>query len=154
MAYTDKSNFTAYKQKVTYQDFNELAANDDYLKTLFNDVNKIFSGTFSRNMASAGGNVSYSGVGFQPSGLIVIGGLNAHGISLGSCKNTSDRCVWMRSDGTTNYQNGYLIYSFEDSAADYQRALLLSFDSDGFTLTWSTAGTPTGTAYYRYLAFL
>ena len=36
---------------------------------------------------------------------------------------------------------------------DRYQASLSTFDSDGFTLTWTKTGTPTGTLTVNYLAF-
>ena len=114
------------------------------------------TGSFTRDMAAATGSVSYTGVGFQPKLLLFAGGVNP-GIAF---------CIFGGTDGTTNFSNmnwyGVTAGQFNNNttvvglyadASNSNAANFTSFDSDGFTLSWSKAGTPTGTATVYYVAF-
>lgn len=113
-------------------------------------------GTFTRDTATASGSQSVTGVGFKPRALIIHGGVNgAARMSIG----------W--SDGTNGYgmydnfasvadTYGYLtagtnMLFFNGGGTDYTGAIA-SFDSDGFTISWTRTGAPTGTLLLNYLA--
>ena len=110
-------------------------------------------GTFSRDISTATGDVSYTGVGFKPSVLILVGGNPAGG---------TDITVIGFSDGTTHYGldhvtgtwyfDGPTVILVRKSGSDYNTIAVKTMDADGFTLTYTKAGSPTGTVTFGYLA--
>ena len=98
--------------------------------------------------------LAVTGVGFKPSSIIIFGAI----------ANTSAWCVTLMDDTT---RGGFGSYAVEAAdrvnptgqhtivTASSQEAYLnfTSFDSDGFTLARSKAGSPTGTQSFRFMAF-
>jgi len=116
------------------------------------------TGTFTRDMTASSGDVSYTGVGFKPSALIFFGGINATTIiSMIGCSMATRRYVMSDYHGgiadTFAVQSALSIMLAEGSS-QLQTALIKTYDSDGFTLTWTKTGTPSaGTATMFYVAF-
>ncbi len=115
--------------------------------------------TATRDMTTASNDVAYSGVGFVPKAIIVF-----------ACGETLTAASWGFLDGTRNQAiadysaagaganvwtsgGAYGIILVTTAGGINQLASLKSFDADGFTLTWTKAGTPTGTAYMRFMCF-
>lgn len=97
----------------------------------------------SRDNTSESGDVSYTGVGFKPSAIILFaqidgGILSSWGMWQGSMSN--DRCSSLiytnASAGKAN------IAWIQSGASDYQAADMKSADADGCTLTWTKGGSP------------
>jgi len=97
------------------------------------------------NVSVAGAN-PVTGVGFTPTTVIIF-----------ACETVSDAASWGFQYGTTAYESdvGYdgdtdassSGITFLSIAADkYTYATISSYDADGFTLTWTKTGLPTGTA--------
>lgn len=111
---------------------------------------KVISAT--RDLTVATGDVNYTGVGFQPSVIIAFAALGGgtEGQSWGMCDSSStERAITRGSNGL-----GYVasvICSVESTAGALQSAVVKSFDADGFTLTWTKTGSPTGTATIYFL---
>jgi len=124
---------------------------------------KIKAKQYTRVMTAASGDVAYTGIGFQPKGLIVF----ATGGTFKYC--------WGMSDSTTvggsfnQYQtmlafvpgdwasfigdSGAPFIVIKETDANYQYAYVTSMDADGFTLTWTKAGSPTDTILLHVMAF-
>lgn len=118
--------------------------------------------TATRNMTAAGGNVSYTGVGFQPTSIIVFYYITDTKTSGWGMVDSSKNTGQFRMVGDTgNYRGnndsagggGFFIFASTGAADVDQYAGLSSFDSDGFTLTWSKRGSPTGTLNLYFLCF-
>ena len=97
-------------------------------------------------MAAGSGDVAYTGVGFTPTSIDAFGGIDAtaqvfHGKS-DSAKGVM--VTHLNSSSAWKYNATYLVII--SIAAGEQLAVLKSYDADGFTLTWTKTGTPTGTA--------
>lgn len=107
--------------------------------------------TATRAMTAASGDVSYTGVGFKPSVIIALATENAGGSSIGFSDSalTVIGQVLEKTVGSFGLSVLYLIY-VEVSAAN-QKAIVKSYDADGFTLTWTKTGSPTGTATLYFL---
>lgn len=109
----------------------------------------------SRDLTAAGGQVSYTGVGFTPSAIISLAGLGADITSIGVADSAkgglllSGGPTWATNTGTVGANLG--LYS--TSGGNYQTWNVYSYDADGFTLTWSKSGSPTGTLYISFLCF-
>lgn len=112
------------------------------------------TGTFNRDLTAASGNVSYTGVGFTPTELYVSGVLSSICISNGfSNSSRAEQCVFSAMSAAYTQggvsANVTLIVSASNA---FQTAQVNSYDSDGFTLTWSKTNSPTGTANFVYMA--
>lgn len=117
-------------------------------------------GTFTRVMSVASGDVAYTGVGFKPKAIVIFGYVS-NGVVKNSTKGFSDASTNSQildytttgaDSNTTGSPN--VIYLFDDAATlNVNAAIVKTFDTDGFTLTWAKSGTPTMTANLAYLAF-
>jgi hypothetical protein len=108
--------------------------------------------SFARDMAAASGAVSYTGVGFKPSSILfifLVQGTPSGGIAM--CG--PDRIV--RGVGTTISTTVWYamdnVSGFHSNGGRHDGAVT-SYDDDGFTLTWTKTGSPTGTIWIYYLA--
>jgi len=105
--------------------------------------------TATRDLTAASGDVSYTGVGFIPTVLLVWFQLST-GASLAG--------IGFSDSAKTNYcyntllagGSAYLIAAGTGST-NYQRAIVKTYDADGFTLTWTKTGSPTGTLNLYFL---
>lgn len=110
--------------------------------------------SFQRVLSAASGDVSYTGVGFQPTCLITLGGdstLTAlwHCFGFASSDKTMGSVLVLGSG--VSYASSAYVLALAVSNGVAQVATLKSFDEDGFTLTWTKQGSPTGTANIRVL---
>lgn len=108
--------------------------------------------TATRDLSAASGDVSYSGVDFKPSAMIAMAGVDASTtISHGFIAGTIDaNMAWNYSAASAwNVNNACVILAYVSSA--YQMAVLKTWDTDGFTLTWTKSGSPTGTLNMSFL---
>jgi len=112
-----------------------------------------YVGTATRDCTLASGNVAYTGVGFKASALVVFmaGGLGTNDWSNGFGTAVSSQCVIGLGGGGNTAPGAFLMWDY-NSAGVNQRATIASFDADGFTLTWTKQGSPTGTLTFNYLA--
>lgn len=112
-------------------------------------------GQFTRDLSLASGNQSVAGVGFKPVAVIFISAVDS----------VVGQASWGFFDASTGngitdhgavvadqYQISGAINIQTGTGNSYSGALS-SFDADGFTIAWTKAGSPTGTAYINYLAF-
>ena len=109
---------------------------------------------FTRDISAADGNVSYTGVGFTPTAIIFLGEIDATtGWSIGSSIGT-EGAIYAIAGTNVMGENNAKCLSFFSSATDKEEVDLLSFDADGFTLTYTKAGTPSAvTAYIKAICF-
>ena len=115
-------------------------------------ANGVKYGTFTRVLSVGSGDVSYTGVGFKPSALILISVLASTSISVGF--GTTDGLIYVKYvTGTGSVGSTTYIINVGNAAGDVNYAIIKSFDADGFTLTWTKVGSPTSTATVSYLAF-
>lgn len=103
--------------------------------------------TITRDLTVASGNVAYTGAGFTPTALVACGG-PASGIQYQTVFGMADSA---RGGSDATFNGGIvsvpaLIYLTDATGAHTQQASVASYDADGFTLTWTKSGTPTGTA--------
>ena len=108
-------------------------------------------GNFTRDISLATGAVAYSGVGFKPSAIFLfetIAAVNQAGFGFGT---TSDVFCAEVLNSIWNPQTGFILLIRASAGVDNLVALT-SLDSDGFTLTYTKRGSPTGTATIGYLA--
>ena len=112
-----------------------------------------FVGTFTRDVAAATGNVSYTGVGFKPSAIIFFVNITATvKASFGFNKIGVALVIALQGDSTWGQWAGYSIFILTDGS-NWHAGVIASFDADGFTITWTKTGAKTGTANIYYMAF-
>lgn len=108
--------------------------------------------TSSRNLTTATGDVSYTGVGFTPTSIVALSIVN--GASLGYSIGFSDSaktamCTYKGGD-SNNYISAEICH-VTPSGGGEQYATIKSYDADGFTLTWTKSASPTGTVTLHFL---
>lgn len=111
-----------------------------------------------RDTAAVGAptDVSYTTVGFKPSVIIVIACIDDTVVaSWGFCSAAggSGRICTNREGVANAYQYGTDLCALYIGAGAHQKAVIKSYDADGFTLTWTKTGSPTGTAVLFFLCF-
>jgi len=179
MGYIDYSAAFAYKDLLTYQKLNQLGANDAYFKAAVGGLlsvalgvanlklfinaagtapefaNGIKIGTFTRDTAVSDSSVAYSGIGFKPSHIIIIGNIGGTSqMSIGFSNGTDNynmRDSTPDSAGTYDIETTKAIWIRQADAINYKGTV--TWDSDGFTIAWTLEGAKTGTATFIYIAF-
>ena len=106
-------------------------------------------GTLTRIMSAVNEDVAQTGLGFTPSAIIFAG------VARGGQEATTMFCTLSSMQGITRTTSWYATNNLEiyPVAGGRCNAVLKSFDADGFTLTWSKTGSPTGFFDVIYLAF-
>lgn len=110
--------------------------------------------TGDRDMTAATGDVAYTGVGFTPTSIIAISSVSGAvttNISVGDSAKTASGIYTIGNDNTKNRHAG--IVTLVTSGGNQQIATIKTYDADGFTLTWTKTGSPTGTGYISFLCF-
>jgi hypothetical protein len=110
----------------------------------------------SRLLSAADNTVAYTGVGFKPSYIRVMGNVNGTDIlGIGYYDGTSkgqfyqsSGSQWQRSVGVADD----FVIGF-DSAGNSSAGTLDSFDADGFTISWVKTGSPGGTYNLAFECF-
>jgi hypothetical protein len=99
----------------------------------------------TRTLDTASGVVSYTGLGFQPTSIEFTGAVDTApesfigfaGVGVGLVQ----RCLTI--DATNNkFSSTDCIRLIKTGAGNEQKAVLTTFDLDGFTLTWTKVGAP------------
>ena len=117
-------------------------------------------GAFTRDQALAAGTQVITGVGFQPKAIIFF----TYGHDTGG--NPTGEASWGYSTPTNAYATfnnssaikgnisatAAAIYMTEGAGVD-TTGQVQSFDADGFTISWTKTGSPTGTSWVSYMAF-
>ena len=114
------------------------------------------SGSFTRDVSTASGTQAVTGVGFKPKAVIFIAGFTTPSgqTSIGFSDGTNhfdaydNFGVLADTWGVITSQCISLVFTGVNSYTGVVSAL----GSDGFTITWTKGGTPTGTATIGYLA--
>ena len=118
-------------------------------------------GSFSRDTSLASGDQPVAGVGFQPSVIIFLScqdtavGESSIGFDIGTAGyalidyHNITGSAWATGGGTA--ANAVSIRSYEVVGKVYS-GYITTLGSDGFTITWTRTGTPTGTLTIYYLA--
>jgi hypothetical protein len=111
--------------------------------------------TDTRDMTAVGAptDVAYTGVGFKPTSLMCtfnIDGTQFMGIGFVDSALTNAQ---VDRDFDSNFYTNTNLINLVITSNTGQRGLLKSFDADGFTITWTKVGSPTGTGLLRFLCF-
>jgi hypothetical protein len=106
----------------------------------------------SRNMTTATGTQAITGVGFTPTKLVVFAILlstlaDSNGVS---DSNKTGQCVFTDYAGLKSADIS--LVNLVAAVAASQVASVVSYDADGFTLSWVKNGAPTGVAYLAVLS--
>lgn len=117
---------------------------------------RTFSGTLTRDLTTASGSVSTTGLGFMPRkisiALTIAGTVVSSTGYAGGAGNGSGQCVYSAYvSSASGFSTTACVLAYAASSA-YQFASIASFDTDGFTLSWTKVNTPTGTANMVYIA--
>ena len=119
---------------------------------------KLISAT--RDMTAATGDVNYTGVGFQPTAIMAIATTGTSGAApaipaaLGFADSAGGE-VAINTAVTASFciEGSYLLLLYTTNTSTFQHVVLKNFGVDGFTLTWTKGGSPTGTANLAFLCF-
>jgi len=96
---------------------------------------------FQRAWTDVSGDVSYTGAGFQPQVIIFFGAANVSNIPLQWSICYQGASILVRvSSGESFVDTSNCCYGYLPSGVS-QTATLKTLDADGFTLTWTQAGT-------------
>jgi hypothetical protein len=112
---------------------------------------RAYAGSLTRDFALSSGNVAYTGVGFTPKAIIALtqgGTLNACWGLVGSAGGNGVGFEFQAGGALVDADFIYL----QDGSSNGQSAVLASYDADGFTLTWTKFGSPTGSKKVCFLA--
>jgi hypothetical protein len=104
-------------------------------------------GLLTRDTAVATGNVAYTGVGFKPKKLTIYGQMTTS-----ICNGATDGYT----AGSTHqrgsvYESTINLGLLSVDSTNYIQIDLVSFDNDGFTLSFTKTNSPTGMASIRYV---
>ncbi len=119
-------------------------------------ADKLTSGiivTGTRSGGGSSGDVAYTGTGFKPKTLIALSAVdNSTYSSIGFADSIlANNCIVYNYSGSNLAVKGNLIWVGTSTA--YQQATVKSYDSSGFTLTWTAGGSNPGDATLYFLAF-
>lgn len=114
-------------------------------------------GLFYRTLSDAVGDVAYTGIGFKPSSVLflaavssAVGKASISAGKVGSGIHLADTYNHIANTYTTASQ----VLVIVEGTGVGTRATIKSMDADGFTLTWTHDGSPSGaTMTGRYMAF-
>lgn len=108
---------------------------------------------FTRDTSTATGTQAITGLGFKPSALSIVSYQEGTDeASWGFDDGTFRKCLSMASTGVFEGNGANSIYDNEGGGNAYT-GYVQSFDSDGFTISWTRTGTPTGNYISRCLAY-
>jgi len=111
---------------------------------------RTFISSLSRDMASASGTVSITGVGFTPKKVTFLAQvsttlISSHGVSDG----TGNICKYTQTNGDNRVNTAVCIAGVIATAT---QSATCTMTSDGFDLVWTKANSPTGTLVVAYIA--
>ncbi len=109
----------------------------------------------TRDLSASSGDVSYTGVGFQPTSLMVIANCHDTFTFSNGIADSSKTCRLI-SASSANVVRSYadmLVLLYVTNESNLQYCNVKTYDADGFTLTWTKAGSPTGTGTMAFLCF-
>ena len=113
-------------------------------------------GSFTKD-ASSGGSQSIAGVGFKPATVLFLAVVNANPKASWGFSDSSRNAGSIADDSATTadsytYSSNCIDIRFGSAGSASMQAVVSSYDSDGFTLSWARTGSPSGTITVYYLA--
>lgn len=120
-------------------------------------LGNIATGSFSRDVSTATGTQEIDGLTFTPNFLIIFAGNTDLDVaSFGATDGTTDICLSnIHNDTATHWRSEtgiYIRYQTGNVGASEYLGAHSSFDSDGFTISWTKTGSPTGTLTGTFIA--
>lgn len=112
-------------------------------------------GSFSRDVSTATGTQAVTGVGFQPRLLVLLSNLGSSPATGASFTDgTNHGLIYNQHAFSANSwaNSSTNIVTIEQGSGNQYNGALSSLDSDGFTISWTKTGSPTGTATIYFLA--
>jgi hypothetical protein len=113
----------------------------------------MYTGSISTSYDAATGDVSYTGVGFQPNELFFY--CSSSGGSGYGWTNSSTHIAIATGHNTSYFisdiSTSHCVYLSNASGTNRQAAFV-SMNADGFTLNWTKTSTPTGNIRIMYIA--
>jgi hypothetical protein len=110
----------------------------------------------TRDLTAITGTVAYTGVGFQPTACVGAGSTNAslaYTTFLGLADSAGAGLAFAGTPTVNETTSHFLFFADVAVATNNQTADIASYDSDGFTLSWTKTGSPTGTATVQIMCF-
>lgn len=101
--------------------------------------------TFTRDMTTATGTQAVTGVGFTPTAIIFVYAINGtpqEGVGFADSSKAGRNRNYLTGTG---WFVGTNAITASPSSGNYQTGDVSTYDSDGFTISWSKTGAPTGT---------
>ena len=111
------------------------------------------NGNFTRDSTVATGTQAVTGVGFKPSYVQFIMASAGGEASIGYDDGINDEVIGWDNNSQIWIQDIPNSISFRQTGSDLYKGKILTFDLDGFTISWTKIGTPTGTVSVSYAAF-
>lgn len=109
-------------------------------------------GSTTRDISTASGTQAVTGIGFAPKAVIFLAVVQSSTeASWGFDDATTHLSLRLQNTIWTNAATESIVY--DDNAGKDYSGHISSMDSDGFTITWTKTGLPTGTLQVMYLAF-
>ena len=105
----------------------------------------------SKNLADASGDTAYTGVGFTPTVIIALAWKTSTIFSIGFADSAKAGGTISHGSLTVSTGSTNLIDCYSASNTAGQTAIVKSYDADGFTLTWTKVGSPTGNVTLYFL---
>lgn len=113
----------------------------------------------TRSTATASGDVNYTGAGFTPTAIIVIGGdqgTAGYEASTGFGSGASSQACFSTDNGRLLIGYNDKVFFFEEvgGAGKQQHAAIAAFLSNGVTLTWTKVGSPSTVDLTLYIFYM
>jgi hypothetical protein len=115
----------------------------------------VYVGSFDRDVSTATGTQAITGVGFTPTSIEVFAAIGGTvKASWGMSDGTTDKCIYQNNIGGTDFisNQSQLIRVITVDISTMYTGTLDSFDADGFTISWTKAGSPTGDLTTNFIA--
>jgi hypothetical protein len=117
-------------------------------------------GSFTRDISTASGTQAVTGVGFKPKAVVFLGAISGTvSFTSGLDDGTNVGCIVQNQPaGVANFHADTTfsiagVPAGGSGLSQASTAKITTLGSDGFTLTWTKAGSPTGTLTVIYMAF-
>lgn len=116
------------------------------------NIPRLKVGTFTYDLTTASGTQAVTGVGFQPKALAFIGYLTSIGWASWGFDDGTDHYGFDTEADAKYYTMASKSIGIGTTAGNYQYGAATTMGADGFTITWTKVGTPSGTGTVYYLA--
>ena len=122
--------------------------------TLLAGLTRFKVGSFTYDVSTASGTQAVTGVGFSPKAVVFLAGIN--GTSAMSAGIDDGSTAFVIIDDNVDAAGTYAVNSqsigIATTAGGNAQGKITTLGADGFTITWTKTGSPTGTATIGYLA--